>query len=85
MKKQQPKQQPKQLSVKPKATKDSTDYFKRASNSFMEIANQENRKGFEAKANKLVKLAKSSFESEKRQKLKGKSGYDANGYPLKKK
>jgi hypothetical protein len=67
-----------------KATKDSTAYFKRASDSFMTIANDENKKGNEGAANKLVKLAKSSFESQKRQSKKGKPGYDANGFPKKK-
>lgn len=62
------------------ATKDSTAYFKRASESFMRLANQESRKGNDATSNKLVKLAKSSFENQKRQSNKGKAGYDANGY-----
>jgi len=67
-----------------KPTTDSTAYFKRASNSFMELANQENRKGNEALSNKMVKLAKSAFENKKRQALKGQSGYDKNGFPIKK-
>jgi len=71
------------LSPTPK-TKDSTDYFDRAEKSFMRLANSESKKGNEAVSNKMVKLAKNSFENKQRQSLKGKSGYDKNGYPIKK-
>lgn len=66
-------------------TADSTAYFKRASDSFMTTANDENKKGNEGTSRKLVKLAKSAFENQKRQAKKGKPGYDKNGFPLKKK
>ena len=70
------------ITVKP--TADSTAYYKRASESFMRLANSENKKGNEALANKLVKLAKSSFDDQQRQSKKGKPGYDKNGFPIKK-
>jgi hypothetical protein len=65
-------------------TKDSTAYFNRAEKSFMTLASSEFKKGNEAVSNKMVKLAKNAFENKKRQSLKGKSGYDKNGYPIKK-
>jgi hypothetical protein len=65
-------------------TKDSTDYFNRAEKSFMTLANSEFKKGNESVSNKMVKLAKNSFENKQRQKLKGALGYDKNGYPIKK-
>jgi hypothetical protein len=71
------------ITVKP--TADSTAYYKRASESFMRLANSENKKGNEALANKLVKLAKSASENKKRQALKGQPGYDKNGFPISKK
>lgn len=64
-------------------TADSTAYFKRASDSFMTTANDENKKGNEGTSRKLVKLAKSAFENQKRQSKKGKPGYDKNGFPVK--
>lgn len=67
-----------------KPTADSTAYYKRASESFMRLANSENKKGNEALANKLVKLGKSFFEDQQRQSKKGKAGYDKNGFLIKK-
>jgi hypothetical protein len=69
--------------IRPGATKDSTAYFNRAEKSFMNMANSEFKKGNEAVSDKMVKLAKNAFENKQRQKLKGKPGYDKNGYPLK--
>ena len=66
------------------ATKDSTAYFDRAEKSFMSLANSESKKGNEAVSNKMVKLAKNSFENKQRQSLKGKKGYNKNGYPVEK-
>ena len=70
------------ISVKP--TADSTAFYKRASESFMRLANDESKKGNDGTVKKLVKLAKSSFEDQKRQSKKGKPGYDKNGFPIKK-
>jgi hypothetical protein len=66
--------------AKQKATADSTAYFKKASESHMRLASEYSKIGSDAIANKLVKNAKSAFESQKRQANKGKAGYDANGY-----
>jgi hypothetical protein len=63
-----------------KPTKDSTEYFKNASESHMRLASEYSKVGSDAIANKLVGNAKSAFESQKRQANKGKAGYDANGY-----
>jgi hypothetical protein len=74
----------KQTTIRPGTTKDSTAYFDRAEKSFMRLANSESKKGNEAVSNKMVKLAKNSFENKKRQSLKGKKEYDKNGYSIKK-
>ena len=67
-----------------KPTADSTAYFNRAEKSFMALASSEFKKGNEAVSNKMGELAKNAFENKKRQKLKGKPGYDKNGFPIKK-
>jgi len=67
-----------------KATVDSTAFYKRASESFMRLANDESKKGNDGTVRKLVKLAKSFSEDQKRQSKKGTLGYDKNGFPLKK-
>ena len=76
---------PKKRTIKiVKPTADSTAFYKRASESFMRLANDESKKGNDGTVRKLVKLAESSFEDQKRQSKKGKPGYDKNGFPIKK-
>ena len=66
-----------------KATKDSTAYFqKRMDEAYESAARNINSPKYSEQAFKRAKQASSDAE---RQKLKGKPGYDANGFPIKKK
>jgi hypothetical protein len=70
---------------KQKPTSDSTAFFNTAEKSYMFTANSESKKGNEAVSKKMIGLAKKANADKNRQSLKGKSGYDANGNPIKKK
>jgi hypothetical protein len=72
-------------SVKP--TADSTDYFvKKATKDINYGTKVMKEKGyFNDETKKALDLGDKSLESLKRQAKKGKPGYDANGFPLKKK
>ena len=72
-------------SRKGSATSDSTAYYKRASESFLRMADSESKEGNQGTASKMIKLAKKADSDAKRQSLKGKPGYDASGNPIKKK
>lgn len=63
------------------ATADSSAYFRKQGNmAAREMGNARTSKGMSIASNKIAKATK----NEARQKLKGKPGYDANGFPLKK-
>lgn len=63
------------------ATSDSTAYYKKQGNkAAVEMANATTASGLRTASNKITAADKSVA----RQKLKGKPGYDANGFPLKK-
>ena len=68
-----------------KATPDSSDYFRRKTDSLsvkgIEKAERKNYGGMDKDFSKAVDMAGNAF----RQLKKGKPGFDANGYPLKKK
>ena len=68
-----------------KATPDSSDYFMRKTDSLgikgIEKGERKNYSGMDKDFSKAIDMASSAF----RQSKKGKPGFDANGYPLKKK
>jgi len=65
-----------------KATKDSTAYFqKRMDEAYEAAARNMNSPKYSEQAFKRAKQAGKDID---RQKLKGKPGYDANGFPIKK-
>jgi hypothetical protein len=64
-----------------KATKDSTSYYRKQGNkAAYEMSSAETPVGMSIASNKIAAATK----NEARQKLKGKPGYDANGFPKKK-
>jgi hypothetical protein len=71
--------------VRPGATKDSTDYFMKKSEKFSDMAlKQANVKDFTG-MNKYGKIGRKAIDDMIRQSHKGEKGYDKNGYPVKKK
>jgi len=79
-----------------KASPDSTDYYKRLSKSYFDKANKsinapwggrplrEQLEERSAKEDEYYKKAFKAMDNQLRQSRKGKPGYDANGFPIKK-
>jgi hypothetical protein len=68
-----------------KATKDSTDYFKKMQDFNYKQAETFAKYGLRNAAEESMNKASQTIKDQFRQKNKGKAGYDKNGYPLKKK
>ena len=67
-----------------KATADSTKYYQDDAKLKLDVAQTQSKFGLKKASEQSAKEARESLVSASRQKLKGKPGYDANGFPIKK-